>query len=432
MRKIIAGSAARLEFAIVDGTTGAAIADADETAISTAKYQTIGPNGQRSALSADVGTLTAVASTASVIAGSFGAIDASQGLYFIDFPALAALDSAYSVEAVIELVSGDNVARPVVHEIDAKVSTRATPANVTDARDVITALLPAALVSGRMDVSVGSMAANTLTASALAADAGAEIYAAFGTGSNLTALATQTSVNDIPTNAEFAAAFPLNFASLGINGSGHVSRVTLVDTTTANTDMRGTDSALTTKTGFALSATGLDLVTAWTTDITGSLSGNVGGIAGTINTLDQLDTAQDEQHSTTRTAVDDAFTVIKGATWSGTTDTLEAIRDRGDVAWITEAGGGGSSSGIGFFTIQLEIKLSNGNLVPECDCVLTTSNTDSSTDIHGNARSDANAIAEFGCDEGTYYLWRQKSGINFNNPRIVTVASNGDVTVTGA
>jgi hypothetical protein len=200
-------------------------------------------------------------------------------------------------------------------------------------------------VNHRVHSHVYDMQANTITASALAADAGAEIYAAFGTGSNLTALATQAVVNDIPTNAEFAAAFPANFASLGINVSGHVSRVTLVDTTTTNTDMRGTDSALTDKSGFALSATGLDLVTSWTTDITGSLSGNVGGIAGTINTLDELDTAQDTQHGTTRTAVDDAFTVIKGATWSGTTDTLEAIRDRGDVAWITGAGGGGGGGG---------------------------------------------------------------------------------------
>ena len=30
--------------------------------------------------------------------------------------------------------------------------------------------------------------------------------------------------------------FPTNFGSLGINGSGHISRVTLVDTTTTNTD----------------------------------------------------------------------------------------------------------------------------------------------------------------------------------------------------
>lgn len=37
--------------------------------------------------------------------------------------------------------------------------------------------------------------------------------------------------------------FPANFAALGINGSGHLSRVTLVDTTTTNTDMRGTDNA---------------------------------------------------------------------------------------------------------------------------------------------------------------------------------------------
>jgi hypothetical protein len=37
--------------------------------------------------------------------------------------------------------------------------------------------------------------------------------------------------------------FPANFSSLAINSSGHVSRVTLVDTTTTNTDMRGTDGA---------------------------------------------------------------------------------------------------------------------------------------------------------------------------------------------
>lgn len=37
--------------------------------------------------------------------------------------------------------------------------------------------------------------------------------------------------------------FPSNFAALGINASGHISRVVLVDTTTTNTDMRGTDNA---------------------------------------------------------------------------------------------------------------------------------------------------------------------------------------------
>jgi hypothetical protein len=38
--------------------------------------------------------------------------------------------------------------------------------------------------------------------------------------------------------------FPANLGVLQINSSGHISRVTLVDTTTTNTDMRGTDGAM--------------------------------------------------------------------------------------------------------------------------------------------------------------------------------------------
>jgi hypothetical protein len=48
------------------------------------------------------------------------------------------------------------------------------------------------------------------------------------------------------TGYSLSQSFPSNFAALGINASGHVSRVTLVDTTTTNTDMRGTDGANTT------------------------------------------------------------------------------------------------------------------------------------------------------------------------------------------
>jgi len=52
--------------------------------------------------------------------------------------------------------------------------------------------------------------------------------------------------NNDKTGYSLTQAFPSNFATLGINASGHVERVTLVDTTTANTDMRGTDGANTT------------------------------------------------------------------------------------------------------------------------------------------------------------------------------------------
>jgi len=55
---------------------------------------------------------------------------------------------------------------------------------------------------------------------------------------------TIVGTNNDKTGYGLTQAFPANFSSLGINGSGHIERVVLVDTTTANTDMRGTDNAL--------------------------------------------------------------------------------------------------------------------------------------------------------------------------------------------
>lgn len=63
-------------------------------------------------------------------------------------------------------------------DIDAAISSRATSAQATSIQadtDDIQTRLPASLVSGRIDASVGAMAANVLTASALAADAVIEI-----------------------------------------------------------------------------------------------------------------------------------------------------------------------------------------------------------------------------------------------------------------
>ena len=54
--------------------------------------------------------------------------------------------------------------------------------------------------------------------------------------------------------------FPTNFGVLGINSSGHVLRVVLVDTTTANTDMRGTDNAALASAWTAMRAGYLDSV----------------------------------------------------------------------------------------------------------------------------------------------------------------------------
>jgi hypothetical protein len=66
--------------------------------------------------------------------------------------------------------------------------------------------------------------------------------------------------------------FPTNFATLGINASGHVSRVTLVDTTTTNTDMI---SQANVRTAVGLASANLD------SQFT-SLSSSLGGLITTV------------------------------------------------------------------------------------------------------------------------------------------------------
>jgi hypothetical protein len=92
------------------------------------------------------------------------------------------------------------------------------------------------------DLSAANLPANVVQISGDSTAADNLEAAADGTGYNLGA--GQIVASSVTANVTLAQSFPANFASLGINGSGHVSRVTLVDTTTTNTDMRGTDNAL--------------------------------------------------------------------------------------------------------------------------------------------------------------------------------------------
>ncbi|MBR1150085.1 hypothetical protein [Bradyrhizobium sp. JYMT SZCCT0428] len=73
----------------------------------------------------------------------------------------------------------------------------------TDTVD-IQSRLPAALVSGRMDSSTGAMAANVMTAAAAASDLTTELQSGLATAVAVATL--QTSVDDVPTNAELATA----------------------------------------------------------------------------------------------------------------------------------------------------------------------------------------------------------------------------------
>ena len=67
----------------------------------------------------------------------------------------------------------------------------------------------------------------------------------------------------------------------------------------------------------------------------GSVSWNATAL-GAINA--EADTALSDYDGPTDTEMVAAFTEIKGATFAGATDSLEAIRDRGDTAWVTGSG----------------------------------------------------------------------------------------------
>lgn len=77
-----------------------------------------------------------------------------------------------------DAIGASELAADAVAEIQSGLATSAAVALVQADADDIQTRLPAALVGGRMDSSVGAMAANVLTAAATAADFGTEIAAA--------------------------------------------------------------------------------------------------------------------------------------------------------------------------------------------------------------------------------------------------------------
>ena len=87
-----------------------------------------------------------------------------------------------------------------------------------------------------------ALSGTTISTSQAVASVSGAVGSVTGAVGSVTAAVTVGTNND-KTGYSLTQAFPSNFAALDINSSGHVSRVTLVDTTTTNTDMRGTDNA---------------------------------------------------------------------------------------------------------------------------------------------------------------------------------------------
>jgi len=124
---------------------------------------------------------------------------------------------------------------------------------------------------------------------------------------------------------------PPNFPALGIESDGDVTKVNTLDGHTAQTAdndtkislipttaMRGTDSALLAST-FATMFSGITALAEWLGLLAGKQTGN----------------------STARTEI--RATGAGSGTFDETNDSLEALRERGDAAWTTGAGGSAPS-----------------------------------------------------------------------------------------
>lgn len=132
---------------------------------------------------------------------------------------------------------------------------------------------------------------------------------------------TKTTLDDL--NDIAATAIVSNGAITTLSGA--VVNVDTVDTCTTNTDLV---SAASIRSEIDSNSTQLAAIVADTNELQTDWAD--GG---------RLDTIVDSILTDTGTTLETHLTDIKGGTFSGATDSLEAIRDRGDAAWTTGAGG---------------------------------------------------------------------------------------------
>ena len=132
-------------------------------------------------------------------------------------------------------------------------------------------------------------------------------------------------------------------AEIGAAGAGLTVLATATALATVDTVVDGIQTDLSNATdGLGAIKSETALILADTNELQ---SDDVPGLIGALNNIStaqvntEVDTALTDYDSATNTEMVAAFTEIKGATFSGASDSLEAIRDRGDAAWTTGAGG---------------------------------------------------------------------------------------------
>jgi hypothetical protein len=121
-----------------------------------------------------------------------------------------------------------------------------------------------------------------------------------------------------------------------------------------------------------------------------------------------------------QTIIINHLTDVKGATFSGATDSLEAIRNRGDVAWITGGTGGGSNA------VTINVKAGAVNVV---DCYVEVWDS-AGTSFISRTNTNSSGNVTFNLDNNTYTVKMHKTGYYFSN-QTLTVDGAESVAYTG-
>jgi len=241
---ILKGTSSKIiEVILRDSATGAgktAVAYTDVTASYVREGST------RTAITLAAGTAGDAYSS-----GKWCEVDATNcpGLYQLHLPD-AALATGVNAVTTTMIASGviDKVVRISLLDVDLRDATDAGLSNLDAAistRSTFNSASDQVTVSTNNDKTGYSISGTKTTLDALndiAASAivsGGAITTSGGAVSNVTLVATTTTNTDMrgTDGAFLAASAPANFGSLGINASGHLLRTVLNDTTTTNTDM---------------------------------------------------------------------------------------------------------------------------------------------------------------------------------------------------
>lgn len=202
-----------------------------------------------------------------------------------------------------------------------------------------------------------------------------------------------------------------DFADAGYDPGEH--KVLLVDTTTTNTDMRGTDNA-------AVAGDAMTLADGAITDAKIAADAfTAAKFAADVTAEFQAGLATQESLGLVVDGVSEvqaSLAEMRGATFDGSTDSLESIRNRGDDAWVTGGAGGGTGAR------SVTITVDDGTDPLENANVRVRQGAESyiqATNVSG--------VAVFALDDATWTVTVTKAGYTFSPTTLIV---NGTETAT--